>query len=66
MATGFREFGNCAVFTDHDRSTCAEVTSPDSPMDFVLKANMSQSETSAHVIVTMRDCDCNDNTQVVI
>ncbi|KAI0231437.1 hypothetical protein LSAT2_018192, partial [Lamellibrachia satsuma] len=64
IATGFREFGDCAIFTDHNRSTCAEVTSSGNPLDFILKANVSQSQNTANVRITLRDGDCSDNHQV--
>ncbi|KAI0221417.1 hypothetical protein LSAT2_027243 [Lamellibrachia satsuma] len=64
VATGFREFGDCAVFTDHDRETCAEVTSSDNPLDFILKADASQSQDTSNISITLRDGDCNDNNQV--
>ncbi|KAK2180738.1 hypothetical protein NP493_429g02000 [Ridgeia piscesae] len=66
IATGFREFGDCAVFTDHDKNSCAEVTSSDTPLDFVLKANISQSENATGVRITLRNGDCDDSKQVMI
>ena len=66
VATGFREFGDCAVFTDHDSETCAEVTSSDNPLDFILNADVSQSQNTTNVRVTLRDGDCSDNNQVII
>ena len=63
MATGFREFGDGAVFTDDDRNTCAEVTSSDSPVDFVLnKFLITENSTGVHI--TLRNGDCNDSKQV--
>ena len=65
IATGFREFGDCDVFTDHDTNSCAEVTSSDTPVDFVLKANISLSENSNGVRITLRNGDCDDSKQVI-
>jgi hypothetical protein len=63
MATGFREFGDCAVFNDYDRNTCAEVTSSDSPVDFILK-QVFNTDNSTGVRITLRNGDCDDNKQV--
>ncbi|KAI0235237.1 hypothetical protein LSAT2_014282 [Lamellibrachia satsuma] len=64
IATGFREFGDCAVFTDHNQTTCAEVTSSDNPLDFILKVNVSKWQNTSNVRVTLRNGDCSDNNQV--
>ena len=66
VATGFREFGDCAIFTDHDPETCAEVTSSDNPLDFILNANVSKLQNTANVRITLRNGDCSDNNQVII
>ena len=66
VATGFREFGDCAVFTDHDLETCAEVTSSDNPLDFILNANVSKWQNTANVSISLRDGECSDNNQVII
>ena len=66
VATGFREFGDCAIFTDHDPETCAEVTSSDNPLDFILNANVSKLQNMANVRITLRNGDCSDNNQVTL
>ena len=64
IATGFSEFGDCAVFTDDNRNTCDVVTSATNPLDFVLRMNLWQSQNAFTVNVTLRDGDCGDNSQV--
>ena len=63
-ATGFREFGKCDVFTDNNRTTCGAVTSPDNPLDFVLRANFSQPQTHFHPRISLRGGNCGDASQV--
>ncbi|KAI0219914.1 hypothetical protein LSAT2_028559 [Lamellibrachia satsuma] len=63
-ATGFREFGKCDVFTDNNRTTCGVVTSPDNPLDFLLRANFSQPQTHFHPRITLRGGNCGDASQV--
>ncbi|KAI0240032.1 hypothetical protein LSAT2_009271 [Lamellibrachia satsuma] len=63
-ATGFREFGKCDVFTDNNRTTCGAVTSPDNPLDFLLRANFSQPQTHFHPRITLRGGNCGDASQV--
>ncbi|KAI0237867.1 hypothetical protein LSAT2_011546 [Lamellibrachia satsuma] len=63
VAAGFREFGDCAIFTDFDTETCAEVTSSDNPLDFILNANVSKLLNTANVRITLRNGDCSDNNQ---
>ena len=46
------DFGDCAVFTDRKRETCADVTSSTNPLDFVLRAKVSRSDKN-QVIVQM-------------
>ena len=40
-AEGFREFGDCAGFTDHNHATCEAVTSSDNPLGSAFRANLS-------------------------
>ena len=63
-AEGFREFGDCAVFTDHDRATCEAVTSSDNPLDFVFRANLSNYFTNFDARITLRGGNCGDASQV--
>ncbi|KAK2173202.1 hypothetical protein NP493_893g01063 [Ridgeia piscesae] len=64
VATGYRDYGDCAVFTDHNRSTCGAVTSATSPLDFVLRTSLMQSRNEFDVSVILRDGDCADSSQV--
>ncbi|KAI0217315.1 hypothetical protein LSAT2_030834 [Lamellibrachia satsuma] len=57
IATGFTEFGDCAVFTDDKRNTCDVVTSSTNPLDFVLRMSLLQSQNSFTVNVILRDGD---------
>ena len=63
-AEGFREFGDCAVFTDQDRATCQAVTSSDNPLDFVFRANLSNYFTNFDARITLRGGNCGDASQV--
>ncbi|KAI0237738.1 hypothetical protein LSAT2_011676, partial [Lamellibrachia satsuma] len=63
-AEGFREFGDCAVFTDSNSATCEAVTASDNPLDFVFRANLSQSLTNFVARITLRDGKCGDASQV--
>ncbi|KAI0234525.1 hypothetical protein LSAT2_015199 [Lamellibrachia satsuma] len=63
-AEGFREFGECAVFTDRNQDTCEAVTSSDNPLDFVLRANLTQYQTNFDARITLRDGNCGDSNQV--
>ncbi|KAI0207373.1 hypothetical protein LSAT2_007977, partial [Lamellibrachia satsuma] len=63
-ATGFREFGDCALFVDKNRSSCEDVTSSDNPLDFVLKVNLSKPQSNFDVRITLRDGYCGDASQV--
>ena len=63
-ATGYRDFGDCAVFIDFKANTCAVVTTSTSPLDFVLKANVSTSQNLSSVGLALKDGDCSDTTQV--
>ena len=66
IATGFRNFGDCAAFTDRIRKTCAEMTSPTKQLDFVLRANVSRCQNEARIRVLLKDGDCSDKNQVNI
>ena len=59
-AEGFREFGDCAVFTDHDHATCQAVTSS----DFVFRANLSNYFANLDARITLRGGNCGDASQV--
>ena len=63
-AEGFREFGDCAVFTDRNQDTCEAVTSSDNPLDFVLRANLTQYQTNFDARITLHDGNCGDSSQV--
>ena len=66
IATGFRDFGDCAVFTDRKWKTCDKVTSSTSPRDFILRANVSQCQNEARLRVVLKDGDCSDKNQVIV
>ena len=66
LAEGCRDFGDCAVFTDRKRKTCAEVTSSTNPLDFVLRANVSQCQNEARIRLVLKDGDCSDKNQVIV
>ena len=65
IATGFRDFGDCAVFTDRKWRTCEKVTSSTSPRDFILRADVSQCQNEARIRVALKDGDCSDKNQVI-
>ncbi|KAK2156967.1 hypothetical protein NP493_1923g00003 [Ridgeia piscesae] len=64
IAKGYHDFGDCAVFTDRKRKTCAEVTSPTNPFDFLLRANVSRCQNEARIRLVLMDGDCSDKNQV--
>ena len=66
IATGFRDFGDCAVFTDRKRRTCDKVTSSTTPRDFLLRADVSQCRNEARIRVALKDGDCSDKNQVIV
>jgi hypothetical protein len=66
IATGFRDFGDCAVFTDRKWRTCDKVTSSTSPRDFFLRANVSLCQNEARIRVVLKDGDCSDKNQVIV
>ncbi|KAI0242231.1 hypothetical protein LSAT2_014382 [Lamellibrachia satsuma] len=61
---GFREFGECAVFTDHNGATCETVMLSNSPLDFVLRATLSQLHTNFDSRITLQDGNCSNANQV--
>ena len=66
IAKGYRDFGDCAVFTDGKRETYAEVTSSTNPLDFVLRANVSRCQNEARIRLVLKDGDCSDKNQVIL
>ena len=66
IAKGYRDFGDCAVFTDRKRKTCADVTSSNNPFDFVLRANVSRCQNEARIRLVLKDGDCSDKNQVIV
>jgi len=66
MAEGCRDFGDCAVFTDGKRETCAEVTSSTNPVDFLLRTNVSRCQNEARIRLVLKDGDCSDKNQVIV
>ena len=64
IAKGYRDFGDCAVFTDRKRKTCADVTSSTNPFDFVLRAKVSQCQNEARIRLVLNGGDCSDKNQV--
>ena len=66
-ADGFRHFYDDAVFIDRKRNTCDVVTSPTSPLDFILQADAEPFQsTMINLTLVMRDGDCSDKNQVII
>ena len=63
-AEGFREFGDCAVFTDHNRATCVAVTSSDNLLDFIFRANLSNYFTNFDARITLRSGNYGDASQI--
>jgi len=66
IAKGYRDFGDCAVFTDRKRKTCGEVTSSTNPFDFQLRANVSRCQNEARIRLVLKDGDCSDKNQVIV
>ena len=66
IAKGYRDFGDCAVFTDRKRKTCADVTSSNNPFDFVLRATVSRCQNEARIRLVLKNGDCSDKNQVIV
>ena len=67
IATGCRDFGDCAVINDPNRATCQVVTSAINPQDFVNRKVLSKwkRENEVNVSVSLRHGNCGVNDQVM-
>ncbi|KAK2185937.1 hypothetical protein NP493_218g02004 [Ridgeia piscesae] len=63
-ARGYREFGDCAVFFDHNRNTCEDVTSPTNALDFILRVGPLSSQSTFGINVTLQEGTCADDKQL--